>query len=344
MRSTPFLELCLYVTILYFPFTVAEIAGVSGIVTTLMTAICSKRWAEPNLTASSAKNADVIFRLTAHVTETIIFMELGLSVFGLVGADGFRGTFLLLSLAFCLVGRAVNIYPITFLYNLYIQLTKGKFTVSREVEMVVANGGDGLARQPSASEGEQEDDICDTDSDIFSTTTMKVNSDFISWKTAHMLWFSGLRGAVSYGLVRTFPPTGNETIFTVTTMLIVLLTTFVFGGGTETMLNQLSIETGVDEAKYLQSLERRQLLGTGCLHRLEEKTIRKCLIRDFDKQEKDVLRQQDDIDDGLGCGGHYVDVEHVENYEVTEGEHLDRLTTEGRVRNRKDGGLYDFGQ
>ena len=80
LRLTPLLELCLYATIMYFPFVVAEILRLSGIVTVLFTGIAAKRYAEPNLSAMTAQNADTIFRLTAHLTETIIFLELGMSV------------------------------------------------------------------------------------------------------------------------------------------------------------------------------------------------------------------------------------------------------------------------
>ncbi|EEC46045.1 phospholipase, partial [Phaeodactylum tricornutum CCAP 1055/1] len=187
MRKTPFLELCVYITMMYFPFVAAEILRLSGIVTVLFTGIASKRYVEPNVCAETAVNADIVFRLVAHLTETIIFLDLGLSVFGLVGDGAFRIVFIAFALLACLVGRAVNIYPITYF--------------------------------PGES---------------------MTDDSVIPWKTAHMLWFSGLRGAVSYGLARMFPQTENQSIFIATTMFIVLTTTFVLGGATESALQFLN--------------------------------------------------------------------------------------------------------
>ena len=111
-----------------------------------------------------------------------------------------------------------------------------------------------------------------------------------------MLWFSGLRGAVSYALVRTFPQTGNEQIFIVTTVMIVLLTTFVLGGSTEWALRKLDIPVGVDEVEYLRSLRQKRLLF-GWLHRFESSTLRSWVIRDF--RQGDNAQSSDTNGDGI---------------------------------------------
>ena len=80
LRQTPLLELSAYVFIMYFPFTIAEICRLSGIVTVLFTGLAARRYAEPNLSKFTRENSDTIFRLVSHVTETVIFLELGLSV------------------------------------------------------------------------------------------------------------------------------------------------------------------------------------------------------------------------------------------------------------------------
>jgi len=116
-RSTPILELCLAFTFMYLPFVVAELFHLSGIVTVLFAGIACRRYVEPNLSSITAVNADWIYRLTAHVTETLIFLELGLSVWSLIGHGAFSFGFLLTSLLACLIGRAVNIYPLTLLVS-----------------------------------------------------------------------------------------------------------------------------------------------------------------------------------------------------------------------------------
>jgi len=303
MRSTPLLELCLYATIMYFPFVIAELFHLSGIVSVLFTAIAAKRYAEPNLSAMTAQNADTIFRLTAHLTETIIFLELGMSVFGLVGVGAFHPGFIGWSLIACLIGRAVNIYPITFIFNL---------CVSRGDKQAAVD--DCVVEEMSAEEGQQD------------LVVKPIDDTKIPWSKANMLWFSGLRGAVSYALVRTFPDTGNKEIFIVTTIMIVLLTTFVFGGSTEWALGRLGVPVGVDEAEYLRSVRQRRLL-VGWLHQFESTTLRGWVIRDFSIRKDENIDPNSDAD------------EYHEHVELTEQDHF--LNTR---LNNNTASVYDFGQ
>jgi sodium/hydrogen exchanger 8 len=293
MRSTPLLELCLYVPIMYAPFVIAEIARLSGIVTVLFTGISARRYAEPNLSKQTAKNAATIFRLVAHITETVIFLELGLSVFGLTSHVHFNWAFILLALLACLIGRACNIYPITFLYNL-------------------------LSRDPQKNHDGILVEKCDEDA---------IDDRKIPWSTAHMLWFSGLRGAVSYGLVKTFPETGNKVDFVVTTMCIVLVTTFVLGGTTELALKFLKIPMGVDEDSYMKNLTPRQFLR-GWLHRFEGYQLRGWVIRDF----KNTTPEDTEPDDTA----------YSQHVEMTEFDHA--LTIQREEDERKTTSVYDFGR
>lgn len=68
-----------------------------------------------------------------------------------------------------------------------------------------------------------------------------------------MIWFSGLRGAVAYACVRSFPDSfGHADEFTMTTMAVVLLSVFGLGGTTECALHALHIETNVDERAWTE--------------------------------------------------------------------------------------------
>lgn len=293
-RATPFLELCLFVTIMYTPFVAAEILRLSGIVTVLFTGIAAKRYAEPNLSPATATSADTIFRLVAHLTETVIFLELGLSVWTLVGQGAFRMGFIVLALVFCLLGRAVNIYPIALVYNL-------------------CWGGRDNDHESSSHET---DYVADEGASVDATRSATIDDSRIPWNTAHMLWFSGLRGAVSYGLARMFPATQAQAPIIAATMCIVLLTTFVLGGSTELALAYLKIETGVDEEEYLDRLHREPLL-CDWLHRFESGAVRRCVLRDYRRKT---------IKDAEESGYH----EHVE---VVEGDPRPVV-----------GSVYDYGQ
>ena len=72
-----------------------------------------------------------------------------------------------------------------------------------------------------------------------------------------MLWFSGLRGTVAYACAKKFPNNfGNQTPFVIVTIVIVLIAVFFLGGTTEITFNALRIDMGVDEDKYLGSVEQ----------------------------------------------------------------------------------------
>jgi sodium/hydrogen exchanger 8 len=322
-RKTPLLELCLYVTIMYFPFVVAEILRLSGIVTVLFTGIAAKRYAEPNLSVVTAQNADTVFRLIAHLTETVIFLELGLSFFALVGIGAFHFGFIVWSLFACFVGRAINIYPITLLFNLVAG--RGRTTETPASPTKPSNVEDGYVCQEGEDAVEKKAIIDDT---------------LIPWAKANMLWFSGLRGAVSYALVRTFPQTGNENVFVVTTIFIVLVTTFVFGGSTEWAMKKLGISVDVDEVEYLKSLKPKKLLF-GWLRRFESITVRSWVIREFHPDpmihggKKEEASSSSAKDTLITSDYYHEAIEEHEHVELTEVQHLQTVCSNS---------LYDFGQ
>ncbi len=222
MRHTPLLELSLFFLIMYMPFFYAELFELSGIVTILFTGISARRYATRNLSESTEQHVDILFHLAAHIAETSIFLELGLSVFGL--SNTLKWKFIGWSILACLIGRTYNIYPLTTLYNIFL-----------------------LRNAP------EEEDENDCESSILSSTPIVKKDLKIRNNTAHMLWFSGLRGAVAYACAKTFPNAyGNRPHFVSTTMAIVFFTVFSFGCTTELALNLLHIQTDCDEEQYMK--------------------------------------------------------------------------------------------
>jgi solute carrier family 9 (sodium/hydrogen exchanger), member 8 len=304
MRHTPLLELCLYATIVYFPFVLAEQFRLSGIVAVLFTSISANRYAKPNLSKTTRENSDTLFRLVSHLAETIIFLELGMSFVGLIGVAGFNFTFVFMALVACLVGRACNIYPITLAYNLWLGRSKRNSELDAALTTTTATSpDDSMVVQPKP-----------------------INHDgFISMSKANMLWFAGLRGAVSYGLVRTFPDTANKNMLIITTVVIVIVTTFLLGGLTEWALGCLGIPINVDEVEYLQSLRKKRLLH-GWLSRFESTKLRSWVIRDFQakKQDKTTNNEDDKVEtaDEMESMDDYFQHDEME---MTEADHAASL-------------------
>jgi sodium/hydrogen exchanger 8 len=262
LRETWLLELSLYMLVMYVPFFVAEVLHLSGIVTILFCGISARRYAEPNLTREVSRLANGYFHVFAHLAETAIFLELGLSVFGLESRGNFHPKFISWAILACLLGRAANIYPIAFLYNQWLD---GKFLQAVSNNRLLTT----LAASLSATENSQEDGH----SNYHRGRKVEAN-------TCHMLWYSGLRGAVAYACAKTFPDAnGNQTSFCVITMVIVLTTNFLFGGTTEMALGVLNIDIGVDEEEYSKQTDGGK--KAGIIRTFEERFVFPCVLRDY---------------------------------------------------------------
>ncbi|GMI07277.1 hypothetical protein TrVE_jg10657 [Triparma verrucosa] len=213
-RHTPLIEGSLFVLVMYAPFTVAEVLSMSGIVTILFTGITFKAYGSKNLGKGSKEVIDGVFRMMAHLSETAIFMELGLACFSIGSIGSFHIMFVVFAILLCLVARSLNVYPISFIMN----------------RVLVHKASSSVADENSNS---------------------NKSANVIDLKTQHMLFFSGLRGAVAFACAISFPNKyGNRDGFIVTTMIIVLVTVFGMGGGTESALEKLGIASNVDEDTY----------------------------------------------------------------------------------------------
>ena len=116
-------ELSLFIMITYFPFVCAEFCGISGIVTLLFTAMFAHRYVAPNLSERTANEAESAFRMFSHLSETSVFLILGLSVFKLFKTTSFHYLFLTWTLVACVLARALNVYGLSALYNIIYRRT-----------------------------------------------------------------------------------------------------------------------------------------------------------------------------------------------------------------------------
>lgn len=324
MRNTPLLELSLFVLVMYLPFFLAEILELSGIVTILFTGVSARRYAAPNLSPKTYADSEAFFRVAAHLAETAIFLELGMSVFGLASYGNFNLYFILWAFLGCLLGRALNIYPIMFLFNR---------SLHREP----------VHPEESNEASEQAPPVVYSRSDLSAAT--KTPSDKKDMKitqgTANMLWFSGLRGAVAYACAKSFPDdNGNRTPFVITTMAIVLVTVFVLGGSTEIALRALNIDMHVDEEQYMEEQERyihnmRQGKKVGQLVDFETRTLIPCVLRN-DGVEQDPVPMEKSMSTISVRSQQF-----CQNVEMTEMEHMGYINNNTSPRNTTS--VYDYG-
>jgi len=307
MRSTPLLELSLFYLIMFMPFFFAELIDLSGIVTILFTGISAKRYATQNLSEATEVNVDALFRVTAHLAETCIFLELGLSVFGLSYYGSSEWKFACWAILACLIGRALNIYPLRFVYNLSLLWTKGDDSNNQRVVIRSTPESNIVCDNPTVGASSNYRDNCAANELqmqgvplAYSMTPMVKKDLKIRNKTAHMLWFSGLRGAVAYACAKTFPNTnGNRPHIVFATIAIVLFTVFIFGCTTEFALKSLKIETNVDEDAYMKQNDTENKMFF--LNKFEDRYIYPYVIRDYKQQNNTVeLKNIPNFDDRNG--------------------------------------------
>ncbi|XP_054082495.1 sodium/hydrogen exchanger 6 isoform X5 [Zeugodacus cucurbitae] len=208
VREFPLLESALFVLMSYSTFLIAEASELTGVVAVLFCGICQAHYTYNNLSENSRTRTKEIFELLNFLAENFIFSYIGVSMFTFP-KHHFDAVFIITGFVTAAIGRAVNIYPLSWLLN--------------------------LNRKP------------------------KISSNF-----QHMLFFAGLRGAMSFALaIRNTVSEARQTMLTATS-LIVIFTVVIQGGASNFLLNWLKIPVGVDEeTEQLNNYRVRSSIDTG---------------------------------------------------------------------------------
>ncbi|EDV59114.1 sodium/hydrogen exchanger 7 isoform X2 [Drosophila erecta] len=191
VRDFPLLESALFVLMSYSTFLLAEATELTGVVAVLFCGICQAHYTYNNLSEDSRQRTKQIFELLNFLAENFIFSYIGVSMFTFP-KHHFDAGFIITAFICAAIGRAVNVYPLSWLLN--------------------------IKRKP------------------------KISSNF-----QHMLFFAGLRGAMSFALaIRNTVSDERQTMLTATS-LIVIFTVVIQGGAANFLLNWLKIPVGVDD-------------------------------------------------------------------------------------------------
>ncbi|XP_068916885.1 sodium/hydrogen exchanger 7 isoform X4 [Tenebrio molitor] len=191
VRDFPLLESALFVLMSYSTFLIAEASELTGVVAVLFCGICQAHYTYNNLSDDTRIRTKQMFELLNFLAENFIFSYIGVSMFTFP-KHHFDPLFILTGFTCAAIGRAANIYPLSFLLN--------------------------LGRKP------------------------KIPANF-----QHMLFFAGLRGAMSFALaIRNTVSEARQAMLT-TTSLIVIITVIIQGGATMNLLHWFQIPVGIDE-------------------------------------------------------------------------------------------------
>ncbi|XP_016904692.1 sodium/hydrogen exchanger 6 isoform X11 [Apis cerana] len=228
VRDFPLLESALFVLMSYSTFLIAEASDLTGVVAVLFCGICQAHYTYNNLSPDSRQRTKQLFELLNFLAENFIFSYIGVSMFTFP-KHHFDPGFIFAGFLCALLGRAANVYPLSFILN--------------------------LARKPK-----------------------------ISLNYQHMLFFAGLRGAMSFALaIRNTVSDARQAMLT-TTSLIVILTVIFQGGATTQFLSWFNIPVGVDEE--IEGLSHNGMRSDGSLPSSGIKPNEKALLAriwgDFD--------------------------------------------------------------
>jgi NhaP-type Na+/H+ or K+/H+ antiporter len=103
----------------YISFCLAEAAGLSGIVAVLVTSIGMNHYTRRVLSRDGKVTSVAVFRMLSTLADTSVFFQIGLNVILNLGVgNAFDMNFTVVSLIACLVSRAANIFPLSYLLNL----------------------------------------------------------------------------------------------------------------------------------------------------------------------------------------------------------------------------------
>ncbi|EED91663.1 sodium/hydrogen exchanger, Na+/H+ exchanger, antiporter, partial [Thalassiosira pseudonana CCMP1335] len=134
LSDFPKLEGGLLFLFCYCCYATAEAVQLSGIMALFFNGIILSHYNSYNLSNSAQVTTEQFFATLATIMETIVFLYMGLSVF----TRSFKNwdlMFALLGLLFCLVARALNIFPISFLANCCRR--KGENKISLKMQCVL---------------------------------------------------------------------------------------------------------------------------------------------------------------------------------------------------------------
>ena len=228
----------------YGSYLVADYMEMSGIISLFSCAIMLSHYTKYNLCEGSRIIVKATIHTVAFVSEACIFVYLGIDfVLGVEWAR-VKWSFVALTVAACLIGRATNIFPLSALLNVV----------------------DSSSCRRGRSRRSRRKDGADTQAEVGSPADASERQRRVPAKSQFVLWFAGLRGPIAYGLAKKWRAESTDPDFqqiVSTTIIICVLSTFVCGGTFGWLLDCLDMEVPEEErqAKEEETLTRESDLA-----------------------------------------------------------------------------------
>ncbi|XP_069560214.1 sodium/hydrogen exchanger 7 isoform X1 [Brachyistius frenatus] len=117
LHCFPLLETALFFLMSWSTFLLAEACGFTGVVAVLFCGITQAHYTYNNLSEESTKRTKQLFEVLHFLAENFIFSYMGLALFTFQNHI-FSPIFIVGAFIAIFIGRALNIYPLSFLLNL----------------------------------------------------------------------------------------------------------------------------------------------------------------------------------------------------------------------------------
>mmetsp|Transcript_26195 Transcript_26195/g.57371 ORF Transcript_26195/g.57371 Transcript_26195/m.57371 type:complete len:430 (-) Transcript_26195:731-2020(-) len=116
LKRYPNLETSLLMCSCYLCYAVGEAIGMSGIMALFSLGVCLSHYNAYNLSLVAHVASEQIFSTFATLTETIVFVYMGMGVF--TGRfQNWSLSFSIVAFVSCVIARGINIFPLSFLAN-----------------------------------------------------------------------------------------------------------------------------------------------------------------------------------------------------------------------------------
>eukprot|EP01114_Cavostelium_apophysatum_P016731 TRINITY_DN4816_c0_g1_i2.p1 TRINITY_DN4816_c0_g1~~TRINITY_DN4816_c0_g1_i2.p1 ORF type:complete len:435 (+),score=79.12 TRINITY_DN4816_c0_g1_i2:167-1471(+) len=129
MKEHPYMEVSLLALFAYSSYLASEWAGMSGVMSLFLCGVVMKHYNWYSLSSEAQTSTSHLFKTMSFVAETFVFVYLGTSLLHATDMK-WDPALIAVSLLLILLGRAVNIFPISFLLNLR---RKVKITIKMQV-------------------------------------------------------------------------------------------------------------------------------------------------------------------------------------------------------------------
>ena len=232
LRDDPKTLICFIICFIYISYFTCSVLEISGIMSCITAAMSLRYFLEIGkiVSDSDMKTISLTLSFTAHLVETVVFFCIGMSavtrLFAINGSEDVRFVFWSLLLAF--VSRVANVYPISYVANVF----NGKidpFSCCYQIEPNTDLNPD------SRISGKKRNNI-----EYESSRPI-----YVDYNTQHMIVFTSLRGPIAYAAAILYPMTSKhrDTIY-FATLAIILFNVFINGPLTQKALFFFNISHG----------------------------------------------------------------------------------------------------